>query len=117
MRYHPFQADQEKLKVLSKAFEASMMKQGVLPKNPWRAKRLAAWLLKMGARFHPGSSHYRTYQLDSANYVNFGVNCPKFEGYKPYKQPRIKGYRGRCYVRIEIPWELADKIVILGYLP
>lgn len=117
MKFHPIQTNRESLDKLSAIFRASMEKRGILPKNPWKAKRLAAWLAKMGAKFHPGSHHYRFGKVDSANYVNFKVDCPRFEGYKPYKQPRINGYRGGCYVHIEIPWELADKALMLGFVP
>jgi hypothetical protein len=66
----------------------------------------------MGARMKPGSRHYDVFrgQVDCANFVNFKVHCPQ-------PNVRIRGERGGLFMRVEIPWDLADKILMLGYLP
>lgn len=118
MRFHPIQSDRKSLEKIADAFKTSMEKRGILPKNPWRAKRLQRWLAGMGARMEPGSMHLRNYDRpDTANFVNFTVDCPQIESKKKRLPPRIKGRREWRFVRIEIPWELADKILVLGYLP
>lgn len=41
---------------------------GILPKDPWRAKRLEAWLANMGAKFHPRDARYASLKpLDTQN--------------------------------------------------
>lgn len=119
MRFHPIQGDDKALEKLRRAFKAAMEKRGILPKNPWRAKRLEAWLARMGAKMDPGSMHIRNYERpDTKNFVNFIVYCPQ-PNPKKGKQlpPRIKGHRESRFMRIQIPWELADKVLVLGYLP
>lgn len=124
MKFHPLQGKKESMDRLSEIFRDSMEKRGILPKNPWKAKRLADWLAKMGARFHPGSHHIRAYQVDSANFVNFKVDCPRSQFSRkitPWAtkivQRKINGRRESRFVCIEIPWDLADKVLTLGCLP
>jgi len=122
IKCHPVQTDQKTLEKLAAIFRESMEKHGVLPKNPWKAKRLETWLGKMGARFHPGSHNIRLYRVDAANFVNFKVDCPavarKKDKFGRLKlPPRIRGRRESRWVCVEIPWELADKVLTLGYLP
>ncbi|NBT36390.1 MAG: hypothetical protein EBT03_12795, partial [Betaproteobacteria bacterium] len=101
----------EALEKIAEIFETKMRERGILPKNPWKAKRTDAWLARMGARMKPGSMHESPWgRPDCANYVNFKVECP-------HSDMRIRGRRGWRYMRVEIPWELADKILALGYLP
>ena len=102
---------------LSRIFHDAMERRAVLPKDPWRAKRLAAWLEEMGARFHPGSFNRRIWgsPLEPSNFVNFRVMCPQIV--RKGRISRIRGTRETRFVHIEIPWELADKILALGYLP
>ena len=111
MRFHPAQGDQNNLQKIAQIFRTSMERHEVLPVNPWKAKRLERWLARMGARFQPETHNYRSLtRVDTQNYVNFKVPCPLY-----YK--RIKGRREARWVRIEIPWELADKVLALGHLP
>lgn len=118
MKFHPIQGDGEALKKLAAAFKHAMEKRGLLPKNPWRAKRLEAWLEGMGAKMDPGSMNVRNYERpDTNNFVNFLVHCPQPTVKKGRLPPRIKGRRESRFVRIQIPWELADKVLVLGYLP
>lgn len=117
MKWHPLQGHEESVDRISGIFRAAMERDEVLPKDPWRAKKLTAWLEKMGGRFHPGSHHIRAYFVDTANFFNFKVTCPKFSVKKGRWQPRARGYRETRFVHIEIPWELADKVLMLGYLP
>lgn len=102
---------------LSKVFHDAMERHGVLPKDPWRAKRLAEWLASMGARFHPGSFSRRDWgsPIDTHNFVNFRVRCPQIV--RKGRICRIRGSRETRFVRIEIPWDLADKVLVLGDLP
>lgn len=122
MRCHPLQMDPGKLRLVSDLFQMSMERSKVLPVNPWKAKRLESWLGKMGARFEPETHNYRSLnRVDTQNYLNFRVACPPPKaalGRKAYYFGR--GIRRRCelrWVRIEIPWDLADKVLALGYLP
>lgn len=111
--------DPEKLRQIAELFRKSMEKSRVLPVNPWKAKRLERWLSRMGAKFEPETHNYRSLiRVDTKNYVNFKVDCPppKASPKKVFAR-KIKGRRELRWVRIEIPWELADKILILGYLP
>jgi hypothetical protein len=124
MRYHPLQSDQASRDKLSAVFTEHMEKRGVLPKNPWKAKRLGTWLAKMGARFHPASTSFRPFDwdLDFTKFYRFEVECPSWSsGIRnargPLKVRRIKGRRESRWVVIEIPWELADKILVFGCLP
>lgn len=111
MKFHPLQHDQNALAKLSMIFREAMEKHEVLPKNPWRAKRLKSWLAKFGGRMEPESRHFRTaHPVDCGQFVNFRVACPKV-------QNRIKGYREERWSRIEIPWELAEKVLALGFVP
>lgn len=119
MKFHPLQHDIKALEKISEAFEKSMGDKGLLPKNPWRAKRVHEWLAKMGAKMSPGvgllpiaSRRFDPNMgcVDCSRYVNFIVDCP------PSKN-RVRGTRGRHFMRLEIPWELADKVLVLGYLP
>lgn len=101
---------------LSKVFHDAMERRGILPKDPWRAKRLAAWLEGMGGRFHPGSFSLREWsRKDTQNFVNFKVVCPQVV--RNGRIYRIRGIRETRYVNIEIPWSLADKILMMGFLP
>jgi len=110
MRFHPAQSHPESLELLKKTFREAMEKRKILPKNPWKAKRVQTWLAKMGARMDPGSDWFRPGQPDCKNYVNFQVDCNQ-------SKLKIKGRRGWRFMRIEIPHDLADKILALGYLP
>jgi hypothetical protein len=118
MRFHPVQHDVRALEKIALAFSDRMLLKGILPKNPWKAKRVHEWLARMGARMRPGDRHYDCFrgQVDCSNYVNFKVECirPKWRvpgGLRRYKEGEP------AFMRIEIPWELADKILALGYLP
>jgi len=117
MKWHPLQAHEESMNKLSKIFHDAMERHGILPKDPWRAKRLGAWLKEMGSRFHPGSFSRRDWScpIDTHNFVNFRVRCPQIV--RKGRISRIRGSRETRFVHIEIPWELADKILVLGYLP
>jgi len=111
MRFHPAQTSPEAMRKIVAAFQAAMEKRKILPKNPWKAKRAEAWLDKMGARMQPGdmgTSPWR--RLENDKFFNFRIECP------PSKK-RIRGRRGHRYMRVEIPHDLADKILALGYLP
>lgn len=119
MRFHPIQMDPGKLRFLSDLFRSSMERHKVLPVNPWKAKRLERWLQKMGARFEPETFNYRSLnRVDTQNYVNFKVNCrgPKVVAGRVFA-PKIMGRNEFRWVRIEIPWGLADKILTLRHLP
>ena len=111
MRFHHAQHNQDALSKLSEALKDSMERRGILPKNPWKAKITTAWLSTIGARMKPGSRRFDPYLgcVDCSKFVNFKVECP------PSK------VRFKCganpFMRIEIPWELADRILVLGYLP
>ena len=118
MKCHPLQVHNESIDRLSEIFRVAMEKNGVLPKDPWRATRLEAWLAGMGAKFRPGDAHYRSLKpLDTQNFVNFRVTCPKFSVKKGRWLPRLRGDRATRFVHIEIPWALADKILMMGFLP
>lgn len=112
MRFHPVQTNVDALEKIAKIFRDKMDTLGILPKDPWRAKKAEAWLVKMGARMKPGNRHYDVFRgiVDCSNFVNFKVSCP------PAKT-RIRGERGTHFMRIEIPHDLADKVLTLGYLP
>ena len=112
MKFHPVQTNVKTIEKISSAFKKSMEDKGLLPKNPWRAKRVHEWLAKMGAKMSPASRRFDPHWgcVDCSRYVNFIVNCP------PSKN-RVRGMRGGHFMRLEIPWELADKILVLGYLP
>jgi hypothetical protein len=111
MRCHPAQGNPEAVRKIATAFEMSMDKRKILPRNPWRAKRTEAWLAKMGARMEPGDMSMSPWgKLENDKFFNFRVECP------PCKT-RIRGRRGYRFMRIEIPHDLADKILTLGYLP
>lgn len=102
---------------LSKIFHDAMERRGILPKDPWRAKRLEAWLAGMGAKFRPGSFNRREWGsgIDTHNFVNFRVLCPQI--IRKGRISRIRGVRETRFVHIEIPWALADKILMMGFLP
>lgn len=120
MRFHPVQADPEKLSLLSEVFRAGMERRKVLPVNPWKAKKLERWLAKMGSKFEPETFNYRSlYRVDTQNYVNFRVECPRPKAIPGIfrRRPKIRGRDEVRWVRIEIPWELADKVLVLGHLP
>lgn len=123
MRYHPLQSDQASREKIAAIFKEKMESRGILPKNPWKAKRLGDWLAKMGARFHPASNSFRPFGLEYAKFYSFEVQCQsdKMVGHGTCrvtnKSPRIRGRRESRWVVIEIPWELADKILVLGCLP
>lgn len=111
MNFHPFQHDRKALQKLSKIFQESLERRKILPVNPWKAKRAERWLADMGARMKPESKHFRSGSpLDCEKYVNFNVECPLCH-------KRIKGYKEPRWMRIEIPWKLAEKTLALGYLP
>jgi hypothetical protein len=112
MKFHPVQTNECALKKISKIFRECMDEKGVLPKNPWKCKRVHEWLAKMGARMKPGSHRFDPDRgtQDCARFLNFIVQCI------PSKN-RIRGSRGGHFMRIEIPWDLADRILVLGYLP
>lgn len=121
MRFHPVQTDTKSLERLSSIFRESMERHKVLPVNPWKAKRLERWLAGMGARFRPESHNYRLlYRVETSDYVNFKVQCPSPKpsgrGRRPRLIPKINGRNEVRWVRIEIPWELADRILALGYM-
>jgi hypothetical protein len=112
MRFHPVQHDVRALGKIAEVFEVKMREKGILPKNPWKAKRSEAWLARMGARMKPGCRRFDPHMgcVDCSNYVNFKVFCP------PSKN-KIRGERSTFFMRVEIPWELADRVLALGYLP
>jgi len=112
MRYHPVQANQEALKKMSEAFQARMLENKVLPVNPFKAKKAERWLARMGARMKPGSFRFDPYKgvCETGKYVNFLVYCKA-------SKVRIKNMRTIWFMRVEIPHDLADKILTLGYLP
>lgn len=112
MRFHHAQSNLKVLGRIAEVFKERMEQKGLLPRNPWRAKRVHDWLATMGARMKPGSRRFDPDRglVDCENFLNFQVSCP------PAKT-RIRGERGTHFMRIEIPWELADKILVLGHLP
>jgi hypothetical protein len=109
--FHPAQTNMEALERLSQSFRLSMKKKNILPVNPWKAKKTEAWLAKMGARMQPGCRRFDPYYgKQDKNFVNFKVFCPT-------PKIRIRGEKGGFFMRVEIPWDLADKILTLGFLP
>lgn len=112
MKYHPFQSDREVLNKISGLFYEAMVKKGIMPKNPWKATRVHRWLAGMDCRMKPGSTHFRPLERpDYENFVSFEVPCHR-------SATRIKGRRDEYrFMRVEIPYDLADKIMILGILP
>jgi hypothetical protein len=111
MKYHPAQSNPEAIRKIVEAFHKAMEKRKLLPKNPWRAKRTEAWLAKMGARMQPGDMGMSPWKrLENDKFFNFRIECPP-------SKTRIRGRRGHRFMRIEIPHELADRILVLGYLP
>lgn len=118
MKFHHAQHNLDALKKIGDIFQGKMLERGILPVNPWKAKRVHKWLASMGARMKPGSRHYDSYRgrEDCSNFLNFKVECHR-------RKERVKGFPPgykmgeSCFMRIEIPWELADKVLTLGYLP
>ena len=114
MKFHPLQTNAEALEKIAEVFQAKMREKGILPKNPWKAKRVDAWLASMGARMKPGNRHYDSWrgQVDCSNFVNFKVHCdtPKRGSWSLLRAEA-------AFMRIEISHDLADKILALGYLP
>ena len=117
MRFHPVQTNTEALGKIAEVFEVKMREKGILPKNPKRAKRVDAWLARMGARMRPGNRHYDCFrgQVDCSNFVNFKVYCDPPKPRNPRARRLVRGEV--AFMRVEIPWELADRILTLGYLP
>lgn len=112
MKCHPFQTNEEVIEKLRGIFWRKMRDKKILPKNPWKASRTHKWLAKMGCRMKPGSGHYRPFERpDHSNFINFEVPCEQ-------SNTRIKGYKNDYrFMRVEIPHELAEKIMLLGFLP
>jgi hypothetical protein len=119
MRFHPVQHDVRALGKIAKIFRSKMNELDILPKDPWRAKKVEAWLARMGARMKPGSRHYDCFRgrEDCSNFVNFKVTCHPRKYRVPSGSPHHR-YRldEPAFMRVEIPWELADKVLALGYL-
>jgi hypothetical protein len=117
MRFHPVQHNVVALEKIAEIFVVKMREKGILPKNPRKAKRVHEWLSKMGARMKPGSRHYDVFrgQVDCSNFVNFKVHCDPPKPRNPRSRRLVRGEV--AFMRVEIPWDLADKILTLGYLP
>jgi hypothetical protein len=112
---HPVQTSKESLNALSRLFRLKMRDCGVLPKNPFRAKKTRAWIEKIGCRMdviHNPSWDcpliYRWGLTDWERFVSFEVECKSTK--------KISGSRSN-FIRIDVPHDLADKVLLLGYLP
>lgn len=112
--HHPQQYNFEVLDGVSEIFRNRMIKLMILPRNANKAKRAQKWLSQMGARMKPrphwtGSGKrpfISNWQPDTENFLHFEIKC---------KEGEIR-YRYRS-MAIEIPWEIADKVLALGFLP
>ena len=105
MKHHPVQHNAELRNKISDAFRVRMETCGVLPKNPWKCKKTEEWLAKLGARMKPNSKYFRPSQpVETANFLNFIVDCK-------WSKNKIRGEIGTLSMRIEIPWDLADKVL------
>jgi hypothetical protein len=117
MRFHPVQHNVAALEKIAEIFEVKMRERGILPKNPWKAKRVHEWLARMGARMKPGSRRFDPHMgcADCSNFVNFKVHCDPPKPRNPRARRLLRGEV--AFMRVEIPWDLADKVLALGYLP
>lgn len=116
MKFHPLQTHQESIDMLSEIFHARMKMKEILP-NPFellsasskKMERLEEWLASMG-----GKCHDTPYIVLKAGCGMFKVRC------SPPATRDATGLRrrwGKSYVYIEIPWDVADKVLTLGYIP
>lgn len=118
MSFHPLQDHKESIDKLSDIFRERMEKKGILPKNPFvrskKIKELEAWLANMGGRLHlrlVRASYGRlVYDTDSSKYFCFRVRCQEFGGRKGHRRKPI-------FFLVEIPWDVADKVLMLGFVP
>ncbi len=95
---------------LAAMFRETMLQKGLVPKNPWKAKKTKAWLEGLGCNFHPCyEPGYGFIRPDYAKYLNFYILCER-------SKVRVKG-RKVVWMRIEAPHDLAEKIITLGFFP
>jgi len=112
MKYHPAQHNTELRNKISDAFRVRMEDKGVLPKNPWKCKKTEEWLARLGARMNPFSKYYRSSRpVETANFLNFIVECKPIKNKIRTQGGIVVGPRECVSMRIEIPWDLADKIL------
>lgn len=104
---------------LAVMFHDSLEKNGVLPKDPKRNKKFRSWVENMGC--HVGHVSTReNYSFTTEGHVGFWISCPPISKALPGRIFRTsKAYKvTKAYkVRIEVPYELADRILTLGFMP
>lgn len=101
---------------ISEIFRSSMESKEILPKNPFvssnKMKGLAEWVASMGGKCHKSLlalGDARTRRLERLpGCTLIKVRCQQFRKGRKWVQ---------MYVYIEIPWELAEKALILGFVP
>lgn len=96
-------------------FRESMERHGVLPKNPNTNKKFKMWLENMGCQLgHVVESRRGSYTLDTENHVGIWITCDPIgrKNKRGFAHP-IKKYK----FRVEIPYELVDKMLALGFIP
>lgn len=84
---------------LAKLFREGLLKHRVLPRNPWGDKKVKEWCQKLGCRASP-------WVVPNWN--------PSEKGFVVVK---VKCRNSDYFLRVEVPHELADRILILEMLP
>ena len=107
MNLHPAQSNEKLKATLVEAFRKQIAKKGILPRDPWKAKKVSEWIESLGGRMTPCRKEGEGCRVrETDKFVNFWVPCIP-----------IAGGKIQAAMWIEIPWEVADKILVLNYFP
>jgi hypothetical protein len=110
MKLHPAECNYSLNQKLSSMLKESMEKNKVLPKDPRRNKKFKDWVEKNG--FKLGLILKRTFHVFRIEgHVGVWIECI------PPKTPQWQRRKPTYKVHIDIPYDLADRMLALGFGP
>lgn len=114
-RHHPAQYDYSLNQKVTTMFRESMERHGVLPKNPKTNKKFKEWLDGMGCHLCTIAESRRSLSMPVTDgHVSIWVVCDPIAR----KNKRGMNFHYKKYkFRVEIPYDLADKMLALGFIP
>lgn len=109
-RLHPAECNYSLNQKLTSMLRESMERNKVLPKDPKRNKKFRDWVEKNGCKVGPILHQVRhVFRLEG--HVGVWIDCV------PAKKPLWQRKKPAFKVHIDIPYEIADRMLTLGFGP
>lgn len=113
---HPAQKNYELNRKLATIMRESMERNKVLPKDPRRNKKFRDWLEKNGCKVGPISKR-SILVFELAGFVGIWIECNPMNCSRKPPRKQWKKKEVIYKVHIDIPNELADNMLALGFGP